>query len=60
MTPGYSKELELASAAAARTLTRTTSAGRAGALGCRSNPTAHSLGAFRGLEKAKTQKWCSA
>jgi len=43
MTPGHSKEFELASAAAARMLTRTTSAGRAGALGCWINPTAHRI-----------------
>jgi hypothetical protein len=41
MTTGCSKELELASAAAARMLARTTSAGRASAFGCWSNPTAH-------------------
>lgn len=57
MTRGHSKKLELASAAAARTLTRSTSAGRAGAFGCWSNPTAHGLGAFRGAGNAGTQKW---
>lgn len=41
MTPGHSKEFELASAAAARMLTGSTSAGRAGAFGCWINPTAH-------------------
>jgi hypothetical protein len=40
MTKGCSEELELASAAAARMLTRTTSAGRAGALGRWSYPAA--------------------
>jgi hypothetical protein len=40
-TKGHSEELELASAAAARMLARTTSAGRAGALGCWTNPAAH-------------------
>ena len=34
MTKGYSEELELASAAAARMLTRTTSAGGTGTFGC--------------------------
>jgi hypothetical protein len=48
MTKGCLEELELASAAAARMLTRTTSAGRAGAFGCWINPTAHDS---RGLSR---------
>ena len=49
MTKGRSEEFELASAAAARMLARTTSAGRAGAFGCWINPTAHISGSFGSL-----------
>ena len=57
-TPGCSEEFELATAAAARMLTRTTSAGRAGALGCWIQPNRSRLSKlFGAFENARTQKW---